>query len=102
MDARRLFGALLPMTTLMLAGCTAAATPEMIGDYPHDPIATYVAPPPGSVVVYDVYLDIAVGDVDAAAEQAASIAYDNGGYLASSQTWYEGSRQHTTVVLAVP
>jgi hypothetical protein len=89
---------------LVLAAC-APATPALIGAYRRDagqPIATYVLPPVGQTLVYDAYVEMEVRDTAAAADRAAQLAADHGGYLSSSQQWREEERTHATVTLAVP
>jgi hypothetical protein len=57
---------------------------------------------PQLVIVYRAYMELLVRDVDGAAERAARLAYDFGGYLEGSQSWYVDGRKATTVTLAVP
>ena len=43
-----------------------------------------------------------VSNVERAAERAKEIAFEQGGYLVSANSWYRDGEKHTTVVLAVP
>ncbi|MBN1149499.1 MAG: DUF4349 domain-containing protein [Anaerolineales bacterium] len=85
---------------LLLAGCSNAGGPQMLAAFPRaTPIAVY----PGQVfIVYNAYIELTVSNVDPAAERAAQMAYDNGGYLSGSQSWYVDGRKNTTLTLAVP
>jgi len=93
---------------LAVTACGAAgATPQLIGAHPRDagasaPPAGHRAPPEHLLVVYDAYLDLEVADTGTAARQATQLAYDYGGYVVSSQSWYQNGRKHTTLTLAVP
>jgi hypothetical protein len=92
------------VTTLALAAC-APATPALIGAYYSDasqPIATYVVPPASLALVYDAYLELETRDPASAADRAAQLAADFGGYLSASQQWIEDGHTHATVTLAVP
>ena len=86
----------------VLAGCGGSATPQLIGAYPRQVIATYVPPPPNTLVVYNADLELSSANVESAARQAASLAYSYGGYLAGSQTWYSGADLNISLSLAVP
>ncbi len=85
-----------------LVSCGPSATPQLIGAYPRQVIATYVPPPSNTLVVYNAELELSSTDVEAAARQATSLAYSYGGYLASSQTCYSGADLNISLVLAVP
>ena len=99
---QRFLACLLVLAALGLAACGGSATPQLIGAYPRDAIATYAPPPGSALIAYDAYVDLRVRDVAGAAEQAEALAYDNGGYVAQSRSWYEGDRLHVTLSLAVP
>jgi hypothetical protein len=100
----RIHGGLGLLAALALAACSGSATPQLIGAYPREAvgIATYVPPAGGAMVVSDAYLDLRVANVAAAAEQAEAWAYEYGGYVSESASWYEGDRLHVTLTLAVP
>ncbi len=89
---------------LALAACSGSATPQLIGSYPKggESRATYPPPTANLLVVYNAYLELEVSNVDSAADRAIQAAYDRGGYLVSSQTWYQGNRKYTTLTLAIP
>jgi hypothetical protein len=99
MDAKRVIPALCLLAVAALAACSGSATPQLIGSYPR-----YGTPTPFVALarVYNTNLEIEVADVDAAAQQAARLAYDNGGYLVASQSWYQDGRRRTALTLAVP
>lgn len=89
---------------LALAGCAGGdEPPQLIASYPVEKqIAIYPVTPPDMVVVYNATVEIEVSNVDKAAEKAHNLVYQYGGYLASSQSWYQGGEKHATLVLAVP
>ena len=86
----------------LMAGCSKTDGPAQIASYPQDePIAVY-AHSPENTVIYNATLDMEVSDVERAAEHARDIAFEQGGYMVSSQSWYRDGEKHTTLVLAVP
>jgi hypothetical protein len=103
---RRLFPLILLTITSILAACGGGATPQLIGAYPRgSETGAYPSSegaPMNTLVVYNAYLELEVYDVDSAAERAKQLAYDYGGYLASSQSWYQGGQPYATLTLAVP
>jgi hypothetical protein len=84
----------------LMTACTGVSQPKLLASFPGaTPIAVY----PGQIqVTYNAYIELRVSDVDLAAEQAVQKAYDFGGYLESSQSWYVESHKNTSLVLAVP
>ena len=101
---RRLIWVAAFILPLALAACSGSATPQLIGSYPKggESSATYPPPPANPLVVYNAYLELEVSNVDSAADRAIQAAYDRGGYLVSSQAWYQGNRKYATLTLAVP
>jgi hypothetical protein len=99
---------ILPLA-LLLAAC-AGSGPRLIGSAPREAsggsapeYAPRYAPAPANLlVVYNAALTLEVADTDAAARRAAQIAYDRGGYLVSSQSWFQNERKYSTLTLAVP
>ena len=90
----------LGVVAAALAGCSGLATPRLIGSYPR-----YATPTPLVVALgraYHTTLDVQVADVDAAARQAEQLAYQDGGYLVASQSWYQDGQFVTSLTLAVP
>ena len=86
----------------LLAACSGSSGPEQIAAYPkEEPIAVY---PRFSetLVIYNATLDLEVSNVERAAERAKEIAFEQGGYLVSAQSWYRNGEKHTTIVMAVP
>jgi hypothetical protein len=84
----------------LITACTGASKPKLLASFPGStPIAIY----PGQIsVIYNAYIELAVSDVDLAAERSIQKAYEFGGYLESSQSWYVDDRKNTTLLLAVP
>jgi Domain of unknown function (DUF4349) len=102
--ARLALFALLPALT---ACGSFAATPQLIGSAPRPTespaqLSGYAAAPENLLVVYNGSLDLEVRDVDAAAQRAAQLAYDYGGYLVESALWRSDGRRYATLTLAVP
>jgi hypothetical protein len=100
-------GWFIPLAVLLLvsAACYARGgeAPQQIATYPKNPPIAIAPPlPEHAVLVYQLYLELQVSNVEAAAAHAEQLAYRHGGYLVSSQTWYVDSRQNTTLILAVP
>ncbi|MEW5872324.1 MAG: DUF4349 domain-containing protein [Chloroflexota bacterium] len=86
----------------LLAACSPAATAEQapIAYAPKSgPIAQY---PPAYTLVYHAYLEMKVSNLDRAIEKATQLAYNYGGYLSGSQTWYVDGRKVASLELAVP
>jgi hypothetical protein len=100
-----IFGLLL-LSLGLLTACSGIGEPQLIAVHPDEgAIAIYPKEPPPSpdlLVVYSASLEMEVSNVDRAADQATSLAYEYGGYLANSQSWYQDKDKHTTLVLAVP
>ncbi len=93
------------LALLMLAACSGS-TPRMIASYPSNSSQPPAYRPPVPIapaqIVYNADIDLAVGDVEAASSQAESLAWRYGGYLDSSETWYQDGKRYATLVLAVP
>lgn len=91
---------------LALAACGGSATPQLIGSYPRGSEGGVVtspgSAPANTLVVYNAYLELEVFDTDSAADRAEQVAYDYGGYLVSSQSWYQDDQKYATLTLAVP
>jgi hypothetical protein len=86
----------------LLTACSPSDGPEQIAVHPKDaPIAVYPRNPE-VIVIYDATLDLEVSNVERAAERAKEVAFEQGGYLVSAQSWYRDGEKHTTIVLAVP
>jgi len=94
----------LCVLALLLAACSGSATPQLIGSYPKQEAVspTYAPPPANLLVVYNAYLELEVRDTDQAARRATQLAYEYGGYLVNSQSWFVEERKYTTLTLAVP
>lgn len=88
--------ALFIFLVLGLTACGSRAEPRLIGYYPSAERAA------NQVVVYTVWMELEVRDPAAAAEKASQMAYDSGGYLSASQSWYQGDDPYITLELAVP
>lgn len=101
MNLIRLIVLLTSLLGLFVA-CSKVKSPEQIAVYTKDePIAVY-ARFPESTLIYNATLDLEVPNVDRAAKRAKEIAFEQGGYLISAQSWYRDGEKHTTVILALP
>ena len=86
----------------LLVACSSTDGPEQIATFPkEEPIAVYPHIQE-NVVVYNATLDLEVSNVDRVTERAKEIAFEQGGYLVSAQSWYRDGEKNTTLVLAVP
>ena len=86
----------------LFTACSKVDGPEQIAAYSKDePIAVYPLSPE-STVIYNATIDMEVSNVERATDRAQEIAFEVGGYLISSQSWYRDGEKHTTLVLAVP
>jgi hypothetical protein len=54
------------------------------------------------MVIKDAELALLVDDTDRAIDQVSQMTADYGGYLISSQSWYDGEFKYATIRLAVP
>jgi hypothetical protein len=93
---------LLIFFSLVLAACAGSNTPKLIGSAPRETTAGPKLISPPNEVIYNAVMEMEVSDTEKAANRAEELAYRYGGYLASSQLWYEEGKKHTSVVLAVP
>ncbi|MCI0396854.1 MAG: DUF4349 domain-containing protein [Chloroflexi bacterium] len=87
-----------------LVGCNGTSQPELIASYPRKgEVASGYRDPPGQwVVVHTAYLELEVRNTEVAAQRATDEAYERGGYLVSSYSWYRDGALYTTLALAVP
>jgi hypothetical protein len=79
----------------MLAACGAAPTPRRVASYPKLPSGgnSSLAVADGPIVIETVFLAFEVNDPDEAAEKAAHLAYEYGGYENNRYGWYtDGGR----------
>lgn len=54
------------------------------------------------MVIKDATLELLVSGVDPVINRITQMTADNGGYVLSSQTWYEADQKHATLRLTVP
>ena len=95
---------------LILVACQPAADgPRQIASYPNGVQAetseTYSPPigvPQTAILVYDASLDLAVWNVDDAANSALQKAADYGGYLSASNLWNANGQKYATLTFALP
>lgn len=90
---------ILTILSLGMAGCSAAS-PRQIAAYPAKPSSAQPLPP--RILVHEASLELEVRDPAATAEQVNRLAYEHGGYMENSQTWYREGRQYIDLELAVP
>jgi hypothetical protein len=100
MTSKRILLYLAVASAWLLSACAGADNPRLLATFPRaTPIAIY---PGQTQIIYNAYIEINVSNVDLATERAAQKAYDYGGYMESSQSWYVEGRKHTTLALIVP
>ena len=89
---------------LILTACSGESPPRLIAAYPSETtIATYPRPQHQSVqMVYTDHLELEVKSVDRAAERVREIAYEQGGYLVNTQSWYQVGEKHIMLEMVVP
>jgi hypothetical protein len=97
MHAKRLALYIGILGAFALAACSPGATPQLISTYPR---TTTVAPPPG--YVYNVAVSLDVSDVSWAAQQAARLAGEAGGYQVAATSWSQAGHDFSTLTLSVP
>jgi hypothetical protein len=103
MNARNTLIYSLICIPLLVSCASGNATPQLVASYPaENQIVSYPVTPPDMVVVYNATIELEVPDVDSCADKVNSLIYGYGGYLASSQSWYQDGEVNTTLVLAVP
>jgi len=95
-----LVGTGLVTLAVLLSGCggSGVSIDELRSEYAPPTRMPYT----WVTVVYDASLVLDVWDPDEAASTAAQIAYENGGYLESARSWFDGGDKHVIVVLVVP
>lgn len=92
----------------VVAEATAMYEPEysdglaMLNDEPGSAAQLITAPAANRMVIKDAEMELLVRDTDLALANVTQMASDYGGYLISSQTWYDGDFKYATMRLAVP
>ncbi|MCC6147374.1 MAG: hypothetical protein IT308_07385 [Anaerolineaceae bacterium] len=104
---RKSLALLLALLSLAgLAACSSAAgEARLIATTPAMPIATYptqAVPAPHTVVVYNLTLELEVGNVQEAAAEAIRLNTTHGGRLVANQNWIENGRNVAFLEFAVP
>ncbi len=67
-----------------------------------DQVGAGYSAPASQMVIKDATLEILVSGVDPVINRITQMAADNGGYVLSSQTWYDADQKHATLRLTVP
>jgi hypothetical protein len=91
----------LSLLFLLMAACSGASQPKLIGSYPSQGNSES-QPVPHEQFVYDASIEMEVRNVDSAAERSEERANDYGGYLVGRQSWTQAGEEHIQLVLAVP
>jgi hypothetical protein len=84
------------------AAATPASYPAAAADLPGSPGQLASAPAASRMVIKNAEMELMVEEVDTAIERVNQLAADYGGYIISSQTWYEDELKYATLRLAVP
>ena len=116
MNARRFVAVSWLVCAGALAACAPAATPtrsNVVGLPPTlAPAATSapaasggqpgLLPPARQMIIKNADIEILVSDAGLALDRVTQLATDEGGYVLSTQTSYEGDLQHANLQMAVP
>jgi len=86
----------------MAAVATQVAEVEVTGVTSLDVSPARVPPPAGQMIIKNADIEVLVADTNVALDQVTLMAGDFGGYLISSQTWFDGDYQHGTLNMGVP
>jgi hypothetical protein len=73
-----------------------------INDEPGNPGQLAVVSPASRMVIKDAEMELLVRDTDQSLANVTQMAVDYGGYIISSQSWYDGDYKYATMRLAVP
>ncbi|MFZ6026240.1 MAG: DUF4349 domain-containing protein [Chloroflexota bacterium] len=91
------------LCSLALAACAGSGAPKLIGAASREATpGPRLLSPAGEEVVYHAVMEMEVSDAEKSAGRAEGLASRYGGYLVSSQLWYEDGKKHASVSLAVP
>ncbi|RPI20565.1 MAG: DUF4349 domain-containing protein [Chloroflexota bacterium] len=90
------------LVVLGLSACASAATPELIASFPYAQNDNSSGSTQWAQVIYNIYLEIEVSDTQRAIDRAEELVSSYGGYLVSSQSWFQDGRLYATLTLAVP
>ena len=74
----------------------------LLSDEPGNASQLISAPPANRMVIKDAEIELLVRDTDQALTNVTQMAADYGGYIISSQTWYDGDFKYATLRLAIP
>ena len=76
------------LTTNLLA-CSTSNGPEQVAVYPQEPVIAVYPHQTEKKPIYNATLEIEVSKVERTAERAKDIAFEQGGYLVSSRSWFQ-------------
>ena len=90
----------LTLLVFILTGCASPEDdPLLIAAYPSEKqITVYPITRPNTIVVYNATIDLEVSNVDKTVQKTEGLAYQYGGYLASSQSWFQGDQKYTIML----
>jgi hypothetical protein len=95
---------ILGMIACLLSACAGSASPKLIASQKtENPIAAFpLANSPPTEVIYTTTIELEVNKVDKANGRVREIAYQQGGYMSESQSWYQDGEEHVMLELVVP
>lgn len=91
-----------PVEVIITTTPAPTQAPDMAINEPGSPAQLISAPPANRMVIKDAELELLVRKPDQALADVTQMASDYGGYIISSQTWYDGDFKYATLRLAVP
>ncbi len=106
MDRKTLLTAFAAVGIFMLTACSSAA-PKQIASSPAEQPAEprSIARDPshqGEVIPYNADIELTVDDVDTAAGKVTVLAYDLGGAISSSHSWFQDGQKRIDMELSIP
>ena len=93
---------LILLLSINLLACSTSNGPEQIAVYPQEPAIAVYPHQTEKKRIYNATLEVEVSKVERTAERAKDIAFEQGGYLVSSRSWFQDGEKQMTLVLAVP
>lgn len=89
---------------VVLVGCGGRGeAPRLVASYPaENQIAVYPPSSPDIFLVYHATITIEVANFQVAMSRLENLVHEYGGYVSSSQSWYQDGRPFGTVQLSVP
>ncbi len=100
--SRRPFSLWIVLLCLALTACAQSKTPQLIASYPLNGSSAPPVQPPPAQPVYHTSLELEVGSVERAAQQARALTEKAGGYLSAWDAWTQNDEPRLRLVIEVP